>query len=61
MKETRTMSEKMKTIEGNEAAAHVAYALSEVAAIYPSPRRAAWGNTVTTGRPMEGRTFSAKS
>jgi len=25
----------MKTIEGNEAAAHVAYALSEVAAIYP--------------------------
>ena len=29
------MSEKMKTIEGNEAAAHVAYALSEVAAIYP--------------------------
>jgi len=31
------MSEKMNTIEGNEAAAHVAYALSEVAAIYPSP------------------------
>ncbi|MDD5205690.1 MAG: hypothetical protein PHS17_09725, partial [Desulfobacterales bacterium] len=29
------MSRKMKTIEGNEAAAHVAYALSEVAAIYP--------------------------
>jgi len=29
------MSEKMKTIEGNEAAAHVAYAMSEVAAIYP--------------------------
>jgi pyruvate-ferredoxin/flavodoxin oxidoreductase len=29
------MSEKMKTIEGNEAAAYVAYALSEVAAIYP--------------------------
>jgi pyruvate-ferredoxin/flavodoxin oxidoreductase len=29
------MSEKMTTIEGNEAAAHVAYALSEVAAIYP--------------------------
>jgi pyruvate-ferredoxin/flavodoxin oxidoreductase len=29
------MSEKTTTIEGNEAAAHVAYALSEVAAIYP--------------------------
>ena len=29
------MSEKITTIEGNEAAAHVAYALSEVAAIYP--------------------------
>jgi hypothetical protein len=34
-KEKRIMSEKMQTIEGNEAAAHVAYALSEVAAIYP--------------------------
>ncbi len=29
------MSQKQMTIEGNEAAAHVAYALSEVAAIYP--------------------------
>jgi pyruvate-ferredoxin/flavodoxin oxidoreductase len=29
------MSPKIKTIEGNEAAAHVAYAMSEVAAIYP--------------------------
>ncbi|MEJ2588893.1 MAG: pyruvate:ferredoxin (flavodoxin) oxidoreductase [Deltaproteobacteria bacterium] len=29
------MSEIQKTIEGNEAAAHVAYALSDVAAIYP--------------------------
>jgi pyruvate-ferredoxin/flavodoxin oxidoreductase len=29
------MSRKTKTIEGNEAAAHVAYAMSEVAAIYP--------------------------
>ncbi|MEW6664298.1 MAG: pyruvate:ferredoxin (flavodoxin) oxidoreductase [Thermodesulfobacteriota bacterium] len=29
------MSRKTTTIEGNEAAAHVAYALSEVAAIYP--------------------------
>ncbi|MBF0226545.1 MAG: pyruvate:ferredoxin (flavodoxin) oxidoreductase [Desulfobacterales bacterium] len=29
------MAKKMKTIDGNTAAAHVAYALSEVAAIYP--------------------------
>jgi pyruvate-ferredoxin/flavodoxin oxidoreductase len=29
------MSKIMKTIEGNEAAAHVAYAMSDVAAIYP--------------------------
>ncbi|MBW1729749.1 MAG: pyruvate:ferredoxin (flavodoxin) oxidoreductase [Deltaproteobacteria bacterium] len=29
------MSGKTKTLEGNEAAAHVAYAMSEVAAIYP--------------------------
>ncbi len=29
------MNENTKTIEGNEAAAHVAYALSDVAAIYP--------------------------
>ena len=29
------MAKNVKTIEGNEAAAHVAYALSEVAAIYP--------------------------
>ena len=29
------MSTTIKTIEGNEAAAHVAYAMSDVAAIYP--------------------------
>ena len=29
------MTVKTKTIEGNEAAAHVAYAMSDVAAIYP--------------------------
>jgi pyruvate/2-oxoacid:ferredoxin oxidoreductase alpha subunit len=28
------MGKKMKTIDGNTAAAHVAYAMSEVAAIY---------------------------
>jgi pyruvate-ferredoxin/flavodoxin oxidoreductase len=29
------MAKKMKTIDGNTAAAHVAYALSDVAALYP--------------------------
>jgi pyruvate/2-oxoacid:ferredoxin oxidoreductase alpha subunit len=29
------MAKQMKTIDGNTAAAHVAYAMSEVAAIYP--------------------------
>ena len=29
------MNNKMKTIDGNTAAAHVAYAMSDVAAIYP--------------------------
>jgi len=29
------MSKKMKTIDGNTAAAHVAYAMSDAAAIYP--------------------------
>ena len=32
-----------KTIEGNEAAAHVAYAMSEVAAIYPIPPSSSMG------------------
>ena len=35
MKGTIIMSATTKTIEGNEAAAHVAYAMSDVAAIYP--------------------------
>jgi len=35
MKGTSIMKHNIKTIEGNEAAAHVAYGMSEVAAIYP--------------------------
>jgi len=35
VKGTVIMSTTTKTIEGNEAAAHVAYAMSDVAAIYP--------------------------
>ena len=34
-KEERQMARKMKTMDGNHAAAHVSYAYSDVAAIYP--------------------------
>ena len=49
------MSEKMKhyvTVDGNEAAAYVAYAFTEIAAIYP----------ITPSSPMAGKTdvWSAK-
>ena len=41
------MARKMKTMDGNHAAAHASYAYSDVAAIYP-----------ITGQPREERTFS---
>ena len=34
-KEEQKMARKMKTMDGNQAAAHVSYAYTEVAAIYP--------------------------
>ena len=34
-KEEQEMARKMKTMDGNQAAAHVSYAYTEVAAIYP--------------------------
>ena len=40
------MSRKMKTMDGNTAAAHVSYAYSDVAAIYP----------ITPSSPMAGKT-----
>ena len=48
------MARKMKTMDGNQAAAHVSYAYTEVAAIYPI--------TPSSVMPMsgllkEGRTF----
>lgn len=39
------MAEKMKTIDGNTAAVHVAYALSDVAAIYPITPSTSMGET----------------
>ena len=35
LKEEQEMARKMKTMDGNQAAAHVSYAYTEVAAIYP--------------------------
>ena len=46
------MVRKMKSMDGNNAAAHVSYAFSEVAAIYPitpsSPWRTSWISGVPT-------------
>ena len=39
------MAKTMKTIDGNTAAAHVAYALSDVAAIYPITPSTPMGET----------------
>ena len=38
------MGKNMKTMDGNTAAAHVAYAFTEVAGIYPITRRLSWRN-----------------
>ena len=35
LEEEITMARKMKTMDGNHAAAHVSYAFTDVAAIYP--------------------------
>jgi pyruvate-ferredoxin/flavodoxin oxidoreductase len=39
------MSKEMKTLDGNTAAAHVAYAMSDVAAIYPITPSSGIGET----------------
>ena len=37
LERSHSMDKSMKTIDGNAAAAHVAYAMSDVATIYPIP------------------------
>ena len=44
IQEERFMARKFKSMDGNNAAAHVSYAFSEVAAIYP----------ITPSSPMAG-------
>ena len=40
------MARKMKSMDGNTAAAHVAYAFTDVAAIYPITPSSPWADTV---------------
>ena len=48
---------KFITCDGNEAAAHISYMFSEVAAIYPR-RHPLWRNTLTNGPQKDAKTFS---
>ncbi len=52
------MARKMKSMDGNTAAAHVSYAFTEVAAIYPITRPARWQTALTSGLPQVRRTSS---
>ena len=52
---------KFITCDGNEAAAHVSYMFSEVAAIYPiTPRAHQWLSTLTSGPPAVVRTYGVR-
>ena len=48
---------KFITCDGNEAAAHVSYMFSEVAAIYPINQ---WLSTLTSGPPAVVRTYGVR-
>ena len=52
------MARKMKTMDGNHAAAHVSYAYSDVAAIYPITRHLLWQKLPTSGLHREEPTSS---
>ena len=47
------MQQQVVTVDGNEAAASVAYRLSETIAIYPITPSSRWGNWPTNGRRTE--------
>ncbi len=55
------MARAMRTIDGNEATASVAYATSEVIAIYPITPSSPWENLRTNGRWKAGPTSGARS
>ena len=52
------MARKMKTMDGNQAAAHASYAYTDVAAIYQLPLHPLWRSIPMSGQPREERTFS---
>ena len=51
------MARKMKTMDGNSAVAHVSYAFTDVAAIYPITP---WLTLPTSSRQWALKTFSAE-
>ena len=51
------MQRHFKTMDGNNAAAHVSYAFTEVAAIYPITPSSPMADYVTSGRQPEERTI----
>ena len=56
-----TMAKKIfKTMDGNEAAAYIAYAFTELASIFPIRRRRRWLNTSMNGLLMAVRTCLAR-
>lgn len=54
------MARKMKTMDGNNAAAHVAYAFTDVAAIYPITPSSVMAMKPTSSPQQVVRTFSAE-
>ena len=57
-KEEQEMARKMKTMDGNQAAAHVSYAYTEVAAIYRSHRHPLCRSILMSGQQKEEKIFS---
>jgi hypothetical protein len=51
------MNGKMQTIDGNTAACHVAYGMSEVATIYPITPSSPLGKSQIPGRSPAGRIY----
>ncbi len=54
------MARKMKSMDGTTAAAHVSYAFTEVAGIYPITPSSPMETALTSGQPRVRRTFSVR-
>ncbi len=54
------MARKMKTMDGNQAAAHASYAYTEVAAIYPITPSSVMPEHVMSGLPKVEKTYLDK-